>query len=102
MVKRWFTDLYADSRHEVWTGCRISCCDDDEWLIVRTGVRMGPLDEAIVDWYLSTGESVGKAGGYGIQGQASVLVAGLDGSLSNVIGLPVLEVRDVLKRLGVL
>lgn len=101
VVRTWFRQYYAGRRHEVWTGCLISCGGESEWLVVKTGVQMYPLDRAVIDWYVSTGEPVGKAGGYGIQGQAAVFIRGIEGSLSSVIGLPVLEVRGVLKQMGV-
>lgn len=97
----WFRTYYADRPHAVWTGCRIESATETEEFIVKTTVRMCKLSEPLIDWYVSTGECVGKAGGYGIQGKAAVLIDGLDGSLSNVIGLPVAEVLDALQRLNV-
>ena len=61
---------------------------------------MPKLNSEIIDWYVSTGESVGKAGGYGIQGQAATLIEKVDGSLTNVIGLPMLEVAEAIGQLG--
>jgi len=57
---------------------------------------MRPDVEPLLDWYLSTGESRGKAGGYAIQGAASVFVTQVSGSLSNVIGLPLELTRQLL------
>jgi septum formation protein len=51
----------------------------------------------LLEWYLDTKEPLGKAGGYGIQGAGSLFVTELKGSLSNVIGLPLREVREMLE-----
>jgi septum formation protein len=63
---------------------------------------MLPEDPELLKWYLTTGEPLGKAGGYGIQGAADVFVQKVEGSLSNVIGLPLRETRAALRELGVL
>jgi len=57
--------------------------------IERTQVTFHELDEAVVDWYLASGEWRGRAGGYAIQGRGGVLVARVDGDYLNVVGLPV-------------
>ena len=51
---------------------------------------------ARLDWYLSTQESRGKAGGYAIQGAGSIFVNRIEGSLSNVVGLPLETVFEML------
>ena len=55
--------------------------------------------DTLLDWYLTTGESRGKAGGYAIQGAASVFVTQVEGSLSNVVGLPLEETLAMLGEL---
>jgi septum formation protein len=60
-------------------------------VVVETAVRFVELTDRAIDWYLSTGEHVGKAGAYGIQGAAAALVDRVDGSVTNVIGLPLAE-----------
>lgn len=101
VVRDWFRTHYNGRPHEVWSGVRIETPAGVEEFVVKTQVRMCDLTEDLIDWYISTEESIGKAGGYGIQGRAAVLINGLDGSLSNVIGLPVVEVVNSLQRLGV-
>lgn len=103
VVRNWFQRYYLGRTHEVWTGVRIGrpSTNDVEEIVVRTSVRFSRCSEGMLEWYLSTNESTGKAGGYGIQDNAAVFVEGLDGSLTNVIGLPVLEVADALNRLTV-
>ncbi len=65
----------------------------------RTEVEFGPLTEFEIDWYVETGEPRDKAGAYAIQGYASRFVTRIDGSYSNVVGLPVALVYDMLKGL---
>jgi septum formation protein len=50
---------------------------------------MHGLEERVLEWYLESGEWRGRAGGYAIQGRGAVLIAGIRGDLTNVIGLPV-------------
>lgn len=60
-----------------------------------TAVAFVELTTDVIDWYVGTGEPFDKAGGYAIQGVGGVLVASVDGSVSNVVGLPL----DVVTRL---
>ncbi len=69
---------------------------------VGTEVEMLAFSEIDLDWYLSVGESFDKAGGYGIQSAGGAFVKAIHGSYSNVIGLPLAEVRQGLIRLGAL
>jgi septum formation protein len=68
---------------------------------VRTDVRFRTLSAAEIDWYVATDEPYDKAGGYGIQGLAGMFVAEIQGSCSNVVGLPVAEVMAALLQEGV-
>lgn len=63
---------------------------------VETGVHFLDLSEELIEAYVATGEPMDKAGAYGIQGFGAVLVAGLEGSYSNVVGLPLAELRPLL------
>lgn len=69
---------------------------------VTTSVYFRSIDTATIERYVDTGEPYDKAGGYGIQGIAEVFVSRLDGSYSNVVGLPVSEVVAALVELGAL
>lgn len=99
-VRDWMLRLYSGTTHQVWTGFRIECDDAFREEIVSTEVRFCALSPELVDWYVSTGESVGKAGGYAVQGAAATFVEAIEGSLTNIIGLPVLEVTQALQSLG--
>jgi septum formation protein len=65
--------------------------------IERTAVEFAPMTEFEIDWYVDTGEPRDKAGAYAIQGYASRFVTRIDGSYSNVVGLPVALVYEILK-----
>jgi septum formation protein len=65
----------------------------------RADVSFRELDDALVDWYLATGEGDDKAGAYAVQGAGAALVDRIDGHPSTVIGLPVPVVLDLLPRL---
>jgi septum formation protein len=68
---------------------------------VTTDVTFVDLDEQAIDWYLATGEHRDKAGAYGMQGAAGALVERIDGSPTNVIGLPLAETVALLRACGV-
>jgi septum formation protein len=67
-----------------------------------TRVEFAPLDRGEIDWYVATGEPLDKAGGYAIQGLASRFVRRIEGSYSNVVGLPVSLVYAMCSRAGIL
>lgn len=92
--------LLSGSTHEVLTG--VSVCARDRQLahVESTRVRVASLSDAEIAWYVSTGEAEDKAGGYAVQGLASRFIEGIEGSYSNVVGLPISRVYDLLKQLG--
>jgi MAF protein len=69
--------------------------------LVLTRVAFKRLDQSEIEAYLACGEGLGKAGGYAIQGRAETFVRQLNGSWSNVVGLPLLETVHLLKGCGV-
>lgn len=68
--------------------------------VERTAVEVAPLSEDEIAWYVGTGEPFDKAGGYAIQGLASRFVTRIDGSYTNVVGLPVPVVYRMLETAG--
>jgi septum formation protein len=68
--------------------------------VVETVVTFKRLTEAEIDAYIASGEGLGKAGGYAIQGRAEALIRFVAGSHSGVIGLPLFETRALLKAAG--
>ena len=69
---------------------------------VRTDVRFKALTEEEIEWYIHTSEPFDKAGGYAIQGLGTSLVKAVSGSYTNVVGLPVCEVIELLYSEGVI
>lgn len=63
-------------------------------------VRFAPLSEAQIDAYIASGEPLGKAGGYAIQGRAAAFVEHISGSHSGIVGLPLFETAELLRRCG--
>jgi nucleoside triphosphate pyrophosphatase len=88
--------------HLVHTGVVIRLADEEVAEVVTTRVRFVDLSESEIEWYLQSGEAEGKAGAYGIQGRASRFVDWIEGSWSNVVGLPVATVYRMLTGAGVL
>lgn len=90
--------------HEVWSGFSIqkpaeSLCVQQA---VRTQVLFRELTEDLCRAYVLTGEPLDKAGSYGLQGRGGFLVDEIKGSYSNVIGLPVAQVIDIMLQYGII
>lgn len=66
----------------------------------ETKVRFEHLGKELIDWYVATGEPMDKAGAYGIQGHAAVFIPEIRGSYSNVVGLPLHLIPQLLNKLG--
>jgi septum formation protein len=92
--------LLAGAVHDVFTGVVVISAAGELTEVVGTRVRLLPLEMDDIHWYVETGEPMGKAGAYGIQGRAARFVDWIEGSWSNVVGLPVATVNQMLKRLG--
>jgi len=67
---------------------------------VQTAVKMKTLSPTEMEWYIQTGEPFDKAGGYAIQGIGSFMIESIRGSYTNVVGLPLCELIQMLNRLG--
>jgi septum formation protein len=91
----------AGRTHEVVTGLVVCRGDQAHRTHVVTTVTFRDLTAAEIDWYLDTGEPYDKAGGYGLQGAGAAFVERLDGSDTNVIGLPLAETVVLLRQVGV-
>lgn len=86
--------------HQVVTGLAARCGDRWAEASVTTTVRFRHLDDREIAWYVATGEPDGKAGGYAIQDAGAVLVDRIDGSDTNVIGLPLAATVRLLRDVG--
>jgi septum formation protein len=89
--------------HQVFTGYAVVCKKKNRRFsdAVCTDVRFKALNENEITWYVSTGEPFDKAGAYAIQGIGTFLVKSINGSYTNVVGLPVCEVIELLIAEGV-
>ncbi len=67
---------------------------------VRTMVKVKRLTRSEIEWYVQTGEPFDKAGGYAIQGIGSFMIESIEGSYTNVVGLPLCELIEMLVRMG--
>jgi len=101
-ARRMLAQLSGQS-HDVYTGYAIVCKERKIGIsqAVRTDVQFKDLNTAEIEWYIQTGEPFDKAGAYAIQGMGTFLVRRINGSYTNVVGLPVCEVIEDLLRLGV-
>ena len=88
--------------HRVVTAVWLMSADREEHAIQQSDVRIVALSEADIAAYLDTGEWQGKAGAYAIQGRAGAFVAHLDGSHSSVMGLPLYETWELLRKFDAL
>lgn len=90
----------AGREHEVLTAFALRGPGGELAELVSTAVQMIDFSGELLEQYLASGEWRGKAGAYAIQGIGAALVAGVRGSVTNVIGLPLAEVLAGLRRLG--
>jgi septum formation protein len=86
--------------HQVLTGVWAGGPGGEHHLAVSTSVRFRRLSEAEARWYVATGEPMDKAGAYAIQERGGMFVERIDGSYSNVVGLPIVESLALLTRAG--
>lgn len=92
----------AGNWHHVYTGITVINTRSGRVLrnVDKTRVHLVPMTEQEIDAYVATGEPLDKAGAYGIQGMGGMLVDRIDGSYSNVVGLPMSMLRIMLAQVG--
>ena len=88
-------------QHEVLSGVCVANSSQILSTVVRTKVDFQILTEEMMERYWATGEPMGKAGAYAIQGYAAQWIPRIEGSYSNVVGLPLHETLNLLQRLNV-
>ncbi len=86
--------------HRVLTGVAVNYQGRTEFILSSSEVRFRQLDEDEIRHYVISGEPMDKAGAYGIQGRAGMFVEHLAGSFTGVMGLPVCETGELLKKMG--
>ena len=87
--------------HFTHTAVCVAHGDLVDTVVVSTAVTFRSLATEEIDWYVRTGEPLDKAGAYGIQGRAAAFVSSISGSVSNVVGLPLAETIELLRKAGV-
>lgn len=95
----------SNTQHAVWTAVQLSVVDSvgkvihTDNILEKTEVTFIELDKAAMEAYWATGEPTDKAGGYAIQGKGAAWVERINGSYSNVVGLPLAQTLAAIKRI---
>lgn len=94
--------LLSGREHLVVTGVSVwqQVKDQGKAIAVETSVRFKTLSSQEMKWYIRTGEPFDKAGGYAIQGRGAFMVQRIEGSYTNVVGLPLCELMEILNQMG--
>jgi septum formation protein len=98
---RRMLELLRGRVHEVYTGVAVVGEGDIDINVVRTRVWLSALSDEGVEAYVASGEGMGKAGGYAIQGKAALFVEGIEGDYTNVVGFPLATTARMLAAVGV-
>jgi septum formation protein len=91
----------AGRTHQVHTGVTICHGDRVATAVETTAVTFTSMSDTDIEWYIATGEPFDKAGAYAIQGAGGAFVAAVQGSVSNVVGLPLATVVELARSIGV-
>ncbi len=92
--------ILSGRTHEVLTGLTVVSGREWRHSVDTTRVQFAPLGPDEIRWYVATGEPLDKAGAYAVQGLGARFVVSIEGSHSNVVGLPLERVYQVLKGMG--
>jgi septum formation protein len=105
---RQMLNRLSGKEHEVLTGVavvagRMAECSGGRYAqeVVASRVLMRHFTTATIEWYIATGEPSDKAGAYAVQGLGAALVERVEGSYTNVVGLPLTETLSLLRRFGI-
>jgi septum formation protein len=95
--------LIAGQTHTVYTGVTLQhlgqqYCDNR---VAESKVRMLPLSAREIEWYVATGEPLDKAGAYAVQGIGAMFIDSIDGSYTNVVGLPLATLFQMMRKAGI-
>ena len=94
-------NLLSGAVHLVQTGVVLLSGSRESSELCTTRVHVRPLSRDEIAWYVASGEPAGKAGAYAIQGRAARFIEWIEGSWSNVVGLPIATVHRMLSEAGV-
>ncbi|MDR2007513.1 MAG: Maf family protein [Alphaproteobacteria bacterium] len=96
-----FLKLLSGRKHNVLTAFSVAAPNRKIITkVAKTAITLKRLSQQEINWYLDSNEWQGKSGGYGIQGPFEVFVKQINGSVSNVVGLPLFNVYNTLLGLG--
>ena len=90
--------MLAGRWHEVLTGIALVTAAETKIACERTEVKFAPMSEGEINWYVSTGEPMDKAGAYAIQGRGARFIEAIKGDYFNVMGLPVRLLYELVRR----
>lgn len=90
----------AGRSHEVLTGVALIKDNGIQQALSRSQVVFGPLSDKEIETYWESGEPVDKAGAYAIQGRAAAFIERIEGSYSGIVGLPLFDVVNMIKKTG--
>ena len=93
--------LLSGRQHFVYTGIALAYRGEVYEDVVRTEVWVDELSEKEIEAYIATGEPMDKAGAYAVQGIAAKFIPRIDGSFSNVVGLPLHAVKELARKAGI-
>jgi septum formation protein len=97
---RRFLAVLSGRTHSVITGLVLRLCPEEEITAesAESKVTFAPLSGAEIDWYAASGEGMDKAGAYALQGIGALFITSIEGSYTNVIGLPLERLYPHLRR----
>lgn len=93
-------NLISGRKHQVMTAVSLVYDGQHQTLLNISDVEFMPMDQPVIDAYIETGESIGKAGAYAVQGVAAQFITEIRGSYSSIMGLPLYETRLLLEQAG--
>jgi septum formation protein len=101
-AKRMLASI-AGQTHVVFTGVTLRRLDPQysDTHVTASEVRMLPLTPRDIDWYVATGEPLDKAGAYAAQGVGGMFIDSIHGSYTNVVGLPLASLFQMLRKAGI-
>lgn len=96
---QYFLEKLSGRRHKLYTGICVARASDKKLRlrVVKTEIKLKRLSSEEILWYAKTGEGIGKAGGYSIAGKFQALSPMISGQVSNVIGLPLFDLKNMLE-----
>ena len=95
--------LIAGKTHIVYTGVTLQNAGLEirDTRVAESEVRMLPLSQSDVEWYVATGEPLDKAGAYAVQGVGAMFIDSIHGSYTNVVGLPLALLFQMMRKVGI-